>query len=663
MSLRLKIALSLALTAVAVATAIGILVHLRTADTQLDTARRTLDAQFQSLLARQAEGQDAGLTVGPVPAPLSREITTRPVRATYLDGDTLWAATTLDGKTVSLTRSYHPEQAQLAALDRTLLTSGALATLVACLAGIAVATGLSRRLRHVSRTATTIASGDLTARVSPPFATPPAAPAPPFVTPPTAPAPLFATPPTAPSSALVAPAVAPSPPPATPSTALVAPPTTHSTPDRLASAPPPTSSPPLVDSSAPRSPSSAPRSPSSAPRSLSSAPPPSGQPVVSVSAGRTRRAWRGDEVVAVGRALDRMADALQARLEAERRVTADIAHELRTPVTGLLTAAELLPPGRPTELVRDRAAVLAKLVEDILEVARLDTHTEQPTLERRRLSALTRRAITAANAHASPLPTPSTSTPDHTAPEHARSSTPDNDTPNPDTPTPPPEHGHTHPNDGTLPEPASPTSTTLSGAASPTSTALPETASPASGGPGGAHPRAASQATATSADTLPEATSQATATSADALPEAASQAAAALPGMDYPVSGGGGVRLVVVRDVEVETDPRRVERILANLVANAMRHGRPPVTVTVDGATVRVEDHGQGFPADMLAVLREHGPQRFASGASARGTGVGLGLTIAAGQARMLGADLEFGNTETGAAVTLRLPGTSSHHR
>ncbi|MEV4888959.1 ATP-binding protein [Nonomuraea sp. NPDC055795] len=424
MSLRLKIALSLALTAVAVAAAIGLLVHLRTADTQLDTARRTLDAQFQSLLARQAEGQDAGLTVGPVPGPLSREITTRPVRATYLDGGTLWAATTLGGKTVSLTRPYQPEQAQLAALDRTLLTSGALAAVVACLAGIAVATGLSRRIRHVSRTAATIASGDLTARVFPP------------------------------------------------------------------------------------------------------------PPVVSSLAGGARR---GDEVVAVGRALDRMADALQARLEAERRVTADIAHELRTPVTGLMTAAELLPPGRPAELVRDRAAVLARLVEDILEVARLDAHVERPALERRLLSALTRRAIAAAHA-------------------------PDDDSP-------------------------------LSGGA------------------------------------------------------------------------GGGVRLVVVRDVEVETDPRRVERVLANLVANAVRHGRPPVTVTVDGTTVRVEDHGQGFPADMLAVLREHGPQRFSSGASARGTGVGLGLTIAAGQARMLGADLEFGNTDTGAEATLRLPGTSSHHR
>ncbi|PAX89811.1 hypothetical protein CLM82_19060, partial [Streptomyces albidoflavus] len=41
------------------------------------------------------------------------------------------------------------------------------------------------------------------------------------------------------------------------------------------------------------------------------------------------------------------------------------------PVTGLLTAAELLPPGRPTELVRDRAQAMRTLVEDVLEVSRL----------------------------------------------------------------------------------------------------------------------------------------------------------------------------------------------------------------------------------------------------------------------------------------------------
>ena len=88
-----------------------------------------------------------------------------------------------------------------------------------------------------------------------------------------------------------------------------------------------------------------------------------------------------DETDDLARAVDAMADALQERLEAERRVTADIAHELRTPVTGLLTAAELLPPGRPTELVRDRAQAMRTLVEDVLEVARLDGASERAELQ------------------------------------------------------------------------------------------------------------------------------------------------------------------------------------------------------------------------------------------------------------------------------------------
>ncbi len=97
-----------------------------------------------------------------------------------------------------------------------------------------------------------------------------------------------------------------------------------------------------------------------------------------VGSGRVR-----DETDDLAFAVDAMSDALQERIEAERRVTADIAHELRTPVTGLLTAAELLPPGRPSELVRDRAQALRTLVEDVLEVARLDGDAERAELQSR----------------------------------------------------------------------------------------------------------------------------------------------------------------------------------------------------------------------------------------------------------------------------------------
>lgn len=100
-----------------------------------------------------------------------------------------------------------------------------------------------------------------------------------------------------------------------------------------------------------------------------------------------------DEVQSLATALDTMASSLRGQLEAERRFTADVAHDLRTPVTGLLTAAELLPPGRPSELVRDRAKVLRRLVEDLLEIARFDSGVEQADLEHVGLGAFVGSAV------------------------------------------------------------------------------------------------------------------------------------------------------------------------------------------------------------------------------------------------------------------------------
>ncbi|WP_445526634.1 two-component system sensor histidine kinase CseC [Streptomyces cyslabdanicus] len=213
-----------------------------------------------------------------------------------------------------------------------------------------------------------------------------------------------------------------------------------------------------------------------------------------------------DETDDLARAVDAMTDALQQRLEAERRVTADIAHELRTPVTGLLTAAELLPPGRPTELVLDRAKAMRTLVEDVLEVARLDGASERAELQDIVLGEFVTRRVAAKD---------------------------------PD------------------------------------------------------------------------------------------------------------IEVRVVHESEVTTDPRRLERVLFNLLANAARHGRPPIEVTVEGRVIRVRDHGPGFPEDLLA----EGPSRFRTGSRDRaGHGHGLGLTIAAGQARVLGARLTFRNVRPAGA-------------
>ncbi|ATL27553.1 sensor histidine kinase [Streptomyces formicae] len=102
-------------------------------------------------------------------------------------------------------------------------------------------------------------------------------------------------------------------------------------------------------------------------------------------------------------------------------------------------------------------------------------------------------------------------------------------------------------------------------------------------------------------------------------------------------------------DVFVRTDARRLERILANLVANARKHGGGSVDVRVRGARVTVADHGPGFPEHLL----EDGPQRFQTGARERGQGTGLGLTIALGQAQVIGARVDLSNAEDGGAVAV----------
>ncbi|AUG76154.1 sensor histidine kinase [Kitasatospora sp. MMS16-BH015] len=113
----------------------------------------------------------------------------------------------------------------------------------------------------------------------------------------------------------------------------------------------------------------------------------------------------------------------------------------------------------------------------------------------------------------------------------------------------------------------------------------------------------------------------------------------------------GEAEVVVSQEATVSTDVRRLDRILANLLANAHRHGRAPVLVEVAGATVTVRDHGPGYPE---AILRE-GPQRFRTGARERGHGHGLGLTIAKGHAEALGITLRLGN-DPGAVAELELP-------
>lgn len=111
--------------------------------------------------------------------------------------------------------------------------------------------------------------------------------------------------------------------------------------------------------------------------------------------------------------------------------------------------------------------------------------------------------------------------------------------------------------------------------------------------------------------------------------------------------------------VEVQSDPVLIERIICNLVLNAIVHGGGDhVVVDVDSvgdsAAVRVVDHGPGIPRDMRAiVLRPFQRQ----GDVASGQGVGLGLAIADGFAESLGGVLEIEDTPGGGCtMVLTIP-------
>jgi two-component system sensor histidine kinase MtrB len=110
--------------------------------------------------------------------------------------------------------------------------------------------------------------------------------------------------------------------------------------------------------------------------------------------------------------------------------------------------------------------------------------------------------------------------------------------------------------------------------------------------------------------------------------------------------------------LELTSDPRRLERIVANLVGNALEHGASEVSVRLardDGsALVEVADDGPGIAPEHLPHLFE----RFYKADAARsGEGTGLGLAIAQENARLLGGEISvLSEPGAGSAFTLRLP-------
>ena len=105
--------------------------------------------------------------------------------------------------------------------------------------------------------------------------------------------------------------------------------------------------------------------------------------------------------------------------------------------------------------------------------------------------------------------------------------------------------------------------------------------------------------------------------------------------------------------LRVTSDPRRLERIVANLVDNALEHGGSSVSVRIGENEIEVADDGPGIPQEHLPHVFE---RFYKADASRSGSGTGLGLAIARENAILLGGELEVASEPgQGTRFTLRL--------
>ena len=137
--------------------------------------------------------------------------------------------------------------------------------------------------------------------------------------------------------------------------------------------------------------------------------------------------------------------------------------------------------------------------------------------------------------------------------------------------------------------------------------------------------------------------------------------AAAVVAANGPMAAARGVTLVAADAAPFVTsvDPVRVREILANLVANALRHtpagGSVTVTVTAgaDEAVFEVRDTGEGIAREDLGRVFDRFQRRADTGGS------GLGLTIVRDLAAAHGGSVEVesdGIPGRGSTFRVRLP-------
>jgi signal transduction histidine kinase len=108
------------------------------------------------------------------------------------------------------------------------------------------------------------------------------------------------------------------------------------------------------------------------------------------------------------------------------------------------------------------------------------------------------------------------------------------------------------------------------------------------------------------------------------------------------VAEDGTVGIDAPSDLQAIIDPTVFDRIVTNLVSNAIRHGALPILVSArrSGSElwVTVEDRGPGVAAEFVGSLFE----RFTRGPTDSSEGAGLGLSIAQSYARAHGGTITY---------------------
>jgi two-component system sensor histidine kinase ChvG len=113
---------------------------------------------------------------------------------------------------------------------------------------------------------------------------------------------------------------------------------------------------------------------------------------------------RGDEIGHLSRALRDMTDALYNRIEGIERFAADVAHELKNPLTSMRSAVETLPLAKSDDSRSRLLAViehdvkrLDRLISDISDASRLDAELQRQDMEPVNLRLLLETLVSVAN--------------------------------------------------------------------------------------------------------------------------------------------------------------------------------------------------------------------------------------------------------------------------